>query len=103
MAVDPPAGRNLGCPPVIVDARDQLAEIAAIVASADDAIVGTREGVITSWNPGAERLYGYAADEAIGQPITLVLPPESNVPASELLERLRRGETVEHFESVRVR
>jgi two-component system nitrate/nitrite sensor histidine kinase NarX len=78
-------------------------ELAAIVASTDDAIVGTRDGIITSWNPGAERLYGYSALEAVGQPISIVLPPEHPVDPGELLARLRREGRVEHFEAERVR
>jgi PAS domain-containing protein len=65
-------------------------ELAAIAASTDDAIVGTREGIISSWNPGAERLYGYRADEVIGRPITVLLPPEWPAGPTDLLERLRR-------------
>jgi PAS domain S-box-containing protein len=80
-----------------------IGELAAIVASTDDAIVGTREGIISSWNRGAERLYGYRADEVIGRPITVLLPPEWPAGPTDLLERLRRGERLEHFESVRMR
>jgi PAS domain S-box-containing protein len=80
-----------------------IEELAAIVASTDDAIVGTREGVITTWNPGAERLYGYRAEEVVGRPITVLLPPELPAGPTDLLERLRSGERVAHFESVRLR
>jgi len=80
-----------------------LARTAAIVAFSDDAIIGkTLDGVITSWNEGAERLYGYAAAEAIGWPISLVIPHELSHELPEILERLRRGERVEHFETKRV-
>src|SRR5919199_952356 len=82
---------------VKVEGRDD--ELAAIAAATDDAIVGTREGIISSWNLGAERLYGYRADEVIGQPITVLLPPEWPASPTDLLERLRRGERLEHFES----
>src|SRR5262249_44759785 len=75
-----------------------------IFASSDDAIVSkTLEGIILSWNAGAERLFGYSATEAIGQPITLLIPPERHDEESVILERLRRGEHIEHFETVRVR
>jgi PAS domain S-box-containing protein len=78
--------------------------LGAIVASSDDAIVSkTLEGIILSWNAGAERLFGYSATEAIGQPITLLIPPERHDEESAILERLRRGERIEHFETVRVR
>ncbi len=80
-----------------------LARTAAIVASSDDAIIGkTLDGVITSWNEGAERLYGYAAAEAIGRPISLVIPRELGHELTTILERLRRGERIEHFETVRL-
>jgi PAS domain S-box-containing protein len=77
--------------------------LGAIVASSDDAIISkTLEGNILSWNVGAERLFGYSATEAIGQPITLLIPPERYDEEPALLERLRRGEHIEHFETVRV-
>ena len=80
-----------------------LAHTAAIVASSDDAIIGkTLDGVVTSWNEGAERLYGYAAAEAIGRPISLIIPPELGHELPQILERLRRGERIEHFETVRL-
>jgi PAS domain S-box-containing protein len=77
--------------------------LAAIVESSEDAIVSkTLDGTIRSWNGGAERLFGYAPHEAIGQPITLIVPPERQAEEREVLARLRRGERVEHFETVRV-
>ncbi len=93
--------------------RDHLAEsdrdmqavalLAAIVASSDDAIVSkTLEGRILTWNAGAERLFGYSAAEAIGQPITLLIPAERHDEESSLFGRLRQGERIEHFETVRV-
>jgi PAS domain S-box-containing protein len=82
--------------------RDQ-AFLAAIVESSDDAIVSkTLEGVIRSWNAGAERLFGYTAAEAVGRPITLIIPPERQDEEHEILARIRSGERVEHFETVRV-
>jgi PAS domain S-box-containing protein len=78
--------------------------LAAIVDSSDDAIVSKRlDGTITSWNRGAERLFGYSADEAIGQHITLVVPPDRRQEEVGILEKLRRGERVDHFETVRLR
>jgi PAS domain S-box-containing protein len=77
--------------------------LAAIVEASDDAIVSkTLEGVIQSWNAGAERLFGYTSSEAVGQPITLIIPPERHDEERVILERLRRGERVDHFETVRV-
>jgi PAS domain S-box-containing protein len=80
----------------------QLRRVTAIVDSSDDAIIGQDlEGVITSWNPAAERMYGYAADEAVGHPVTLIVPPERLLEEEEVLARLRRGERLDHFETVR--
>jgi len=77
--------------------------LAAIVESSDDPIVSkTLDGVIRSWNCAAERLFGYSAEEAVGQPITLIVPPERLQEEADILARLRRGERIEHFETVRV-
>jgi len=77
--------------------------LAAIVSSSDDAIVSkTLRGIITSWNAGAERLFGYSAAEAVGQSILLIIPPERHGEESLILERIGRGERVDHFETVRV-
>ncbi len=81
---------------------DPRARLAAIVDSSDDAIIGkTLDGVITSWNRGAELLYGYSAAEAIGQPISLIIPPERRDELPHLLQRLARGERIDHYETVR--
>jgi PAS domain S-box-containing protein len=78
------------------------ARLAAIVDSSDDAIVSkTLEGVVTSWNRGAERLFGYTAAEAIGQHISLIIPDDRKAEEDEVLGRLRRGERIDHFETVR--
>jgi two-component system cell cycle sensor histidine kinase/response regulator CckA len=78
--------------------------LAAIVDSSDDAIVSKNlNGVITSWNKSAERLFGYTAEEAVGQPMTLIIPPERHDEETRILEQLRRGEQVDHFETVRMR
>jgi PAS domain S-box-containing protein len=77
--------------------------LAAIVESSDDAIIGkTLEGTITSWNRGAERLYGYSVDEAVDQPISLIIPPERPSELPAIMERLRRGERIDHYETIRV-
>ena len=79
------------------------AHLAAIVESSDDAIVSkTLQSIILSWNKGAERLFGYSALEAVGQPITILIPPERRVEEQQILERIIRGERIEHFETVRV-
>jgi PAS domain S-box-containing protein len=81
-------------------AQEEARRLAAILASTDDAIIGTDlAGNIESWNPGAERMLGWLASEAIGRPITLITPSEARQAATELLERIRRGEGVERLES----
>jgi len=78
--------------------------LAAIVESSDDAVIGqTLDGRIASWNRGAERLYGYTAAEAVGQPVAVLVPADHPDEAPALLDRIRRGESVEHFETQRVR
>jgi PAS domain S-box-containing protein len=78
------------------------ARLAAIVDSCDDAIVGkTLDGIITSWNMGAQRIFGYTEAEAVGQHITLIIPVERHAEEVEVLARLRRGERIDHFETVR--
>jgi PAS domain S-box-containing protein len=76
--------------------------LAAIVDSSDDAIISKNlDGVVTSWNKSAERIFGYTAGEAIGQAITLIVPPERRNEEAEILERLRRGERINRFQTVR--
>src|SRR3984957_5743470 len=76
--------------------------LAAIVDSSDDAIVSkTLEGIVTSWNRGAEKIFGYSAAEAIGQHITFIIPVERHPEENDVLARIRRGEKLEHFETVR--
>jgi PAS domain S-box-containing protein len=77
--------------------------LAAVVESSEDAIVSkTLQGRILSWNSGAEHLFGYTAAEAIGQPITLIIPPERHDEERMILDRLVRGERIEHYETIRV-
>ena len=76
----------------------------AIIESSDDAILSKdREGVITSWNPAAERLYGYRAEEAIGQPISFLIPPHRSGEERRILDGILRGEHVDHYDTERVR
>jgi len=78
--------------------------LAAIVESSDDAIVSKDlTGTITSWNQGAERIFGYTAAEAVGQPITVIIPPDRLDEEPKILDRLKRGERVDHFETIRMR
>jgi PAS domain S-box-containing protein len=78
--------------------------LASIIASSDDAIASKDlNGIITSWNPGAERLFGYSAQEALGKPMAMLIPPERSGEESLILARTARGETTDHFETVRIR
>jgi PAS domain S-box-containing protein len=84
--------------------ENQLRWLASIVESSDDAIVSKNlDGIITSWNKGAERVFGYSAEEAIGQPITIVIPQDRQDEERTILTRIRRGERIDHFETVRQR
>ena len=76
---------------------------AAIVESSEDAILSvTLDGVIATWNPGAERMFGYTENEAIGRPVTIIVPPERPDEENKIIETLRAGSCIEHFETVRV-
>jgi PAS domain S-box-containing protein len=78
------------------------AEFASIVESSDDAIIGKNlDGIVTSWNRGAERIYGYKAGEVIGNSIVLIFPPDRREELDEIMRRVRRGEKLEHYETVR--
>ena len=78
--------------------------IAAIVESSDDAIISKDlNGTIATWNRGAERIFGYVAEEVIGKPITILIPPDRHQEETEIIEHIRRGERVEHYETVRMR
>ena len=86
------------------ESEQQLRWLASIIDSSDDAIVSKNlDGIITSWNSGAERIFGYSASEAVGQAITLVIPPDRQMEEREILTRIRRGERIDHFETVRQR
>jgi PAS domain S-box-containing protein len=103
-------GLALGMTGVVQDisGRKQAEEIrsllAEVVASSDDAIITkTLDGIITSWNLGAQRMFGYTAEEVIGQPVTLLIPPDHLDEEPAILQRLRRGDRIEHYETVRRR
>ena len=102
---------NLAGPPVFTafvrdisdrrQAEKQQRELAAIVGASNDAILGTTlDGIVTSWNAGAERIYGYAADEVLGQSAVFAVPKDE---FAEAIERMRRGESIRQFETVRRR
>src|SRR5947209_6248447 len=84
--------------------EEELFKLAAIVESSDDAIFSeTLDGIVLSWNSGAERLYGYSALEMIGQSIHTLVPPERREEWEETMQRLEGGQRIEHFETVRNR
>ncbi|WP_109488471.1 PAS domain-containing sensor histidine kinase [Occallatibacter savannae] len=84
-------------------AEEARRHLAAIVESSDDAIASKDlHGIVTSWNPGAERLFGYSAQEMIGQPIRQIIPPELQEEEDRILATIARGERIEHFETVRL-
>lgn len=84
--------------------EDKMFLLASIVESSDDAIITkTSSGIITSWNRGAEKIYGFSADEAIGKPITILISPGGADDVPSILERLKRGESIRHYETVRKR
>jgi two-component system sensor kinase FixL len=85
------------------NARQDLARLAAIVESSDDAIIGkTLDGIITSWNKGAQRIFGYTADEMVGRHISRLIPPGREEEEPQIQERLKRGERVDHFDTIRI-
>jgi PAS domain S-box-containing protein len=104
------AGTLVGAVNMLIDISDRrdaeraAQRLSAIVESAEDAILAKNlDGVITSWNPGAERLFGYTADEIVGKPVTVLIPPDRLGEEPAILARIRRGERVEHFDTVRRR
>ncbi|HYG10388.1 MAG TPA: PAS domain S-box protein, partial [Pyrinomonadaceae bacterium] len=91
-APKPPAGKNAA------------SWLTAIIESADDAIVSkTLEGIITSWNQGAQRIFGYTAEEVIGKPVAILIPEDHQDEEPTILSRIRRGERIEHYETIRMR
>jgi PAS domain S-box-containing protein len=109
-----PSERDLGLLDVLARQAADLIErkqtelvdqrLAAIVGSSHDAIVSKDlNGIITTWNRGAERLFGFTAEEVIGKPVTVVIPADRHNEEPEILERIRRGEQVDHYETVRQR
>jgi PAS domain S-box-containing protein len=86
------------------ESEQRLRSLASIVESSDDVIVSKNlDGIISSWNKAAERVFGYSAREAIGQPITIVIPENRHSEERDILSRIRRGERIDHFETVRRR
>lgn len=84
--------------------EDKTFLLASIVESSDDAIITkTSNGIITSWNSGAESIYGFSADEVVGRPISILIPPGHVDEVPDILERIKRGEGIHHYETVRKR
>ena len=85
--------------------HDEIAQrLSSIVESSDDAIISKNlDGIIASWNNGAQRLFGYAAEEVIGKHITILIPPDHRDEENTIIDRIRRGQRVEHYETVRRR
>jgi PAS domain S-box-containing protein len=84
-------------------AEEALFELASIVESSDDAIIGkTLDGMIVSWNSGAQRIYGYSAEEVIGRHVSILVPPQYRDEVPMILDRIKHGERVHHYETVRV-
>ncbi len=101
-------GKMTGAVNMLVDITEnkiveqKLASLAAIVESSDDAIIGkTLDGIVTSWNKAAEKVFGYTANEMIGQAITNIIPPDRLNEEPKLIERLKKGESVDHFDTKR--
>src|SRR5678815_290764 len=86
------------------DAEELRSRLAAIVASSDDAIISKNlEGIIVTWNEGATRIFGWQPQEVIGKSITILIPPDRLEEEPAILARLRAGQRVDHYETVRVR
>lgn len=109
MSKEDPAQEQSGSKISMDWSKSQSPELAAawltaIIESADDAIITkTLEGVITSWNRGAERMFGYTADEVVDKPVTILIPQDHIDEEPDIIARLRAGERIEHYETVRVR
>src|SRR4029077_13879103 len=85
-------------------AEEVAQRLASIVESSDDAILSKDlNGIFMSWNQGAERLFGYSADEMIGKSVTILIPAERQDEEPKILDRIRRGERIEHYETIRLR
>jgi PAS domain S-box-containing protein len=96
--------RRVEAEAVLREKVERLGRLAAFVESSPDAIIGkSLEGIITSWNPAAERLFGYTSAEAVGQPMTFLVVPDRIEEEARILDQVRAGESVEHFETVRQR
>jgi PAS domain S-box-containing protein len=86
-----------------IRAQEHLAQLAAIVESSNDAIIGqTLDGVVVSWNPASERIFGYSTGEMLGRPLHILVPPDHLDSLQAIGQRIRQGERIEHYDSVRI-
>ena len=93
-----------GIPAMRQREKEMRARLAAVVESSDDAIVSkTLDGIITTWNQGAQRMFGYTAEEAVGKSITMLMPPDHANEEADILGKLRKGEFIQHYETTRIR
>jgi PAS domain S-box-containing protein len=104
------SGAVIGAVNTLIDIKERKRneefeqQLVTIVESSDDAILSEDlDGIIRTWNPGAKRLFGYTEEEVIGKPITLLIPMDRHDEESDILSRLRRGECIDHYETVRQR
>ncbi len=98
------SGKIVGDSPVLQNAEAELRRLAAIVASSNDAIIGTTlDGIITSWNRAAELIFGYRPEEIIGRSVFLLSAPNREDEMPLILDRIKRGERIQHFETARIR
>ena len=104
------SGAVIGAVNMLIDSTDRkeadraMAHLAAIVTSSDDAIISKNlQGIVTSWNRAAERLFGYRADEMIGQPISRLIPPDRQDEEPRILQQIAQGKPIEHYETIRHR
>jgi PAS domain S-box-containing protein len=96
--------RQLGFALERLRAEEATQRLATIVESSDDAIISKNlDGIILTWNAGAERIFGYKTEEAVGEPVTILIPPDRVNEEPKILQRLRRGERIDHYETVRRR
>jgi PAS domain S-box-containing protein len=100
----PDSAKTTGFPDELPSGELASYWLSAIINSAEDAIVSkTLDGIIRSWNKGAERIFGYTADEVIGKPVTILIPPDHTNEETAILARIKSGQSIEHYETVRVR
>ena len=92
------------CPVVVESTSDTAGLLKAIVESSEDAIISKDlNGIVTSWNGAAERMFGFSASEAVGQSVRIIIPADRQDEETAVLDKIKRGETIQHFETIRCR